>query len=84
MAFTLIGGTLAGTILTLLFLPTLYAIWFRIKVPSGELDPISHAAEAGKDNGIFKEASLEAMQRNQFHRFRLLSALEGTSGLAPV
>lgn len=31
MAYTLIGGTAVGTILTLLFLPTLYAIWFRVK-----------------------------------------------------
>ncbi len=31
MAVTLIGGTLGGTILTLLFLPALYALWFRIK-----------------------------------------------------
>ncbi len=30
MAFTLIGGTLGGTILTLLFLPALYALWYRI------------------------------------------------------
>jgi len=31
LAYTLIGGTLAGTILTLGFLPAMYAIWFRIK-----------------------------------------------------
>lgn len=31
MAFTLIGGTIGGTILTLIFLPALYAIWFKIK-----------------------------------------------------
>jgi len=31
MAYTLIGGTIGGTILTLAFLPPLYAIWFRIK-----------------------------------------------------
>ncbi len=31
MAFTLIGGTAAGTVLILLFLPALYAAWFRIK-----------------------------------------------------
>ncbi|PTS76807.1 MFS transporter, partial [Sphingomonas sp. HMWF008] len=31
MAVTLIGGTLGGTVLTLLFLPALYALWFRIK-----------------------------------------------------
>ncbi|WP_240663631.1 efflux RND transporter permease subunit [Sphingomonas sp. UV9] len=30
MAVTLIGGTLGGTILTLVFLPALYALWFRI------------------------------------------------------
>jgi multidrug efflux pump subunit AcrB len=31
LAYTLIGGTFAGTVLTLLFLPALYAIWFKIK-----------------------------------------------------
>ncbi|MFA5963807.1 MAG: efflux RND transporter permease subunit [Sphingomonas sp.] len=31
MAITLIGGTLGGTILTLVFLPALYTLWFRIK-----------------------------------------------------
>lgn len=30
LAYTLIGGTFAGTILTLVFLPAMYAIWFRI------------------------------------------------------
>lgn len=35
LAYTLIGGTLAGTILTLIFLPTMYSIWFKIKpIPS--------------------------------------------------
>ena len=34
MACTLIGGTAAGTVLTLLFLPALYAIWFRIRRPA--------------------------------------------------
>jgi multidrug efflux pump subunit AcrB len=37
LAYTLIGGTFAGTILTLVFLPAMYTIWFRI-LPS-------HAAE---------------------------------------
>ncbi|WP_341920371.1 efflux RND transporter permease subunit [Hydrocarboniphaga effusa] len=31
LAFTLIGGTIGGTILTLVFLPALYAIWFKIR-----------------------------------------------------
>ena len=29
LAYTLIGGTFAGTVLTLVFLPAMYAIWFR-------------------------------------------------------
>ncbi|WP_029936343.1 efflux RND transporter permease subunit [Sphingomonas sp. UNC305MFCol5.2] len=40
MAFTLIGGTLVGTILTLVFLPALYALWYRIKpAPEGQPQP---------------------------------------------
>lgn len=31
LAYTLIGGTLGGTIMTLVFLPAMYAIWFRIR-----------------------------------------------------
>ncbi|MGE7992739.1 efflux RND transporter permease subunit [Pseudomonas sp. NPDC089554] len=34
LAYTLIGGTLGGTLLTLMFLPALYAIWYRIAVPA--------------------------------------------------
>jgi multidrug efflux pump subunit AcrB len=36
MAYTLIGGTAAGTILILLFLPALYAIWFKVKPARAE------------------------------------------------
>jgi Cu/Ag efflux pump CusA len=46
LAYTLIGGTLGGTILTLVFLPALYALWFRIKSgPDGR--PIGTAAVIG-------------------------------------
>ncbi|MDU8431836.1 efflux RND transporter permease subunit, partial [Pseudomonas syringae pv. actinidifoliorum] len=31
LAYTLIGGTFAGTVLTLVFLPAMYSIWFRIR-----------------------------------------------------
>ena len=31
LAYTLIGGTAVGTVLILVFLPALYAIWFRVK-----------------------------------------------------
>jgi multidrug efflux pump subunit AcrB len=33
MAYVLIGGVGVGTLLTLLFLPALYAIWFNVKQP---------------------------------------------------
>ena len=33
MAYTLIGGTAGGTVLNLLFLPALYATWYRVKAP---------------------------------------------------
>ena len=36
MACALIGGTAAATVLTLMFLPAIYAIWNRVQRPSGE------------------------------------------------
>ncbi len=48
MAFTLIGGTLGGTVLTLVFLPALYALWYRIapadRGPKADPSPIDNAA----------------------------------------
>lgn len=41
MAFTLIGGTAAGTILTITFLPALYAIWFKVKETEKPISPAS-------------------------------------------
>jgi multidrug efflux pump len=41
MAIVLIGGTLVGTILTLFFLPALYAAWFR--VGNAEVGLVQHA-----------------------------------------
>jgi predicted RND superfamily exporter protein len=38
LAYTLIGGTFAGTVLTLVFLPAMYSIWFKIR-PATEADP---------------------------------------------
>ncbi|CAJ0771111.1 efflux RND transporter permease subunit [Ralstonia chuxiongensis] len=43
LAYTLIGGTFAGTILTLVFLPAMYSIWFRIRPDNAaEAQPTSH------------------------------------------
>ncbi|MGA1856874.1 efflux RND transporter permease subunit [Azospirillum sp. 11R-A] len=43
MAYTLIGGTAVGTVLILLFLPALYAAWFRIKPAAAEEASGPHA-----------------------------------------
>ncbi len=44
LAYTLIGGTFAGTVLTLVFLPTMYAIWFGIRpIPH---EPLAQAQPA--------------------------------------
>ena len=44
LAYTLIGGTLGGTVMTLIFLPAMYAIWFKIRpVKEPHLD-----AQAGR------------------------------------
>jgi multidrug efflux pump subunit AcrB len=45
LAYTLIGGTFAGTIMTLVFLPAMYAIWFRI-APAARRVPELAAAPA--------------------------------------
>jgi multidrug efflux pump subunit AcrB len=49
LAYTLIGGTFAGTILTLVFLPAMYSIWFRIRpgnasrTEASRLEEMQHA-----------------------------------------
>ena len=46
MAYAMMGGIIAGTALTLLFLPALYVAWFRIKEPQPEqAEPPSPATE---------------------------------------
>jgi hypothetical protein len=47
MAYTLIGGTAIGTVLILLFLPALYAAWFRIR----PVEAVSPEAGAGLGHG---------------------------------
>ena len=47
MACTLIGGTAAGTVLTLIFLPALYAIWFRVRNPAARPLAVASLASDG-------------------------------------
>jgi len=55
MAYTLIGGTAAGTVLILLFLPALYAVWFRIK-------PTSDVEQAPANIGLHEKRSRNAAE----------------------
>ncbi|MBX3568702.1 MAG: efflux RND transporter permease subunit [Rhizobiaceae bacterium] len=52
MAYTLIGGTAVGTVLILLFLPALYAAWFRIRPTADEVqtgDELHEVAAEGAE-----------------------------------
>jgi multidrug efflux pump subunit AcrB len=51
MAYTLIGGTAIGTILILVFLPALYAIWFRVKPAMADLDRAEQQLPNDKSSG---------------------------------
>jgi len=46
LAYTLIGGTFVGTIMTLVFLPAMYSIWFKISL-SDRVDDTNGAAKPG-------------------------------------
>lgn len=70
MAYTLIGGTAIGTVLILLFLPALYAAWFRISPTPANRSHEAHsgrrplpAAVHGKSSE--RSADLEALQEQR-------------------
>jgi Cu/Ag efflux pump CusA len=42
MAYAIMGGLVVATLLTLLFVPALYAAWFRVRAPA--VRPASGAA----------------------------------------
>jgi hypothetical protein len=46
MAVAIMGGLVVATLLTLLFLPALYAAWFRVKAPAA-LEPARAVAASG-------------------------------------
>jgi multidrug efflux pump len=52
-ALAIMGGLVVGTVLTVLFVPALYAIWFRVRNPvekggGGTLAPLNSAAPAAE------------------------------------
>src|SRR3546814_15221960 len=44
LAFTLLGGPIGGTVLTLLFLPALSSVWFRIRPKDANVAKSGRAA----------------------------------------
>jgi len=67
LAYTLIGGTFVGTVLTLVFLPALYAIWFKIK-------PVAEGDVSERSLSKRKRAAVPAPA---------LAPIQGGSGDAP-
>ena len=48
LAYTLIGGTFGGTIITLVFLPAMYAIWFKIRPEKHEFTESKTVPDANR------------------------------------
>jgi hypothetical protein len=51
MAFAVMGGLVVATLLTLVFLPALYVMWFRIEPPGPE------HAQTGKKGPVAEPAT---------------------------
>jgi len=65
MAYTLIGGTAVGTVLILVFLPALYAIWFRVRpLPAGNLD--SAEQPTGSETALSASPSVATSAVSQY------------------
>ena len=45
MAYAIMGGLIVATVLTLLFVPALYAAWFRVEKPQSAAAAATDAAE---------------------------------------
>jgi multidrug efflux pump subunit AcrB len=59
MAFTIMGGLFVATFLTLLFLPALYALWFRNRLDERGADPLSiQEPDLGKAGEMERQHSL--------------------------
>ncbi len=47
MAFSIMGGLLIGTLLTLIFLPAVYVAWFSLRRTSAQVEAPAPAGHAG-------------------------------------
>lgn len=50
LAVTIMGGLLVGTLITLLFIPVLYAVFFRISVQSEKVKPVNETPDDENKN----------------------------------
>jgi len=48
LAYVLIGGVTAGTVLTILVVPALYALWFRLGRPTDHPAPLPPGAPTSR------------------------------------
>ena len=46
MAYAMMGGLMVATVLTLFFLPSLYAVWYRVKSPEEREGSVPHSSHA--------------------------------------
>ncbi|MEO8715783.1 MAG: efflux RND transporter permease subunit [Acetobacteraceae bacterium] len=68
MTYTLIGGTAVGTVLILLFVPALYAAWFRIEPTA---DDVPCALLSGQANGSANSNGCRIWLCCRMRRFKL-------------
>jgi len=64
MAYTILGGLFVATFLTLLFLPALYALWFRGRVKAEERVQVS-AEDRGEAEGLVTELKRLCTKRSR-------------------
>jgi multidrug efflux pump subunit AcrB len=57
MAYAVIGGLLVATLLTLVFLPSLYVAWFRISPPEKQPDAIGIAHLRNRHRSPFRDST---------------------------
>ncbi|HTT37301.1 MAG TPA: efflux RND transporter permease subunit [Burkholderiales bacterium] len=57
MAVAIMGGLLVATVLTLLFLPALYAAWFRVRRPAGATGEGGHTSGQGVERAGSREVT---------------------------
>ncbi len=68
MAYAMMGGIIVGTVLTLLFLPTLYVAWFCVKEPS-----ISERTSCDGSNDRSTAGTDLMWIKAKAHNYRLIS-----------